>query len=152
MASGTVHTGPYQAGGDQSKVMPASTLQLEAGDAAAAMPVDTTLSGEELYRQGIDALTAQNKQRAMDLFAAAWRKEAEMDPLTRAQLKDKLTLLSQNQKGGSEAVAAQEVPPAMQAVSQEQALLRQKMFREVTTEIAEAERMVNDQRCKLWTD
>jgi general secretion pathway protein D len=96
-----------------------------------------------LYRQGVEALTAQNRQRALDLFAAAWKKEAELDPQMRMQLKDKLTVLTQQQH--TEQVAPQEMPPGVQALSQEQALLRQRMFREVTTEIAESERMVNDQ-------
>jgi general secretion pathway protein D len=141
------HTGPYQATNNATQVMPASNI-IFADDVSAATEgaePDANATGDELYRQGLEALTASNKERALGLFTAAWKKQADMDPQTRGQLKDKLSLLTQE---NVPAVAASEAPSAMQAVSQEQAVLRQKMFREVTTEIAESERMVDSQPTK----
>ncbi len=137
--------GVYQSNMDRSKVQPASNLQFaESSDPTVSVPVDPNMSGDDLYRMGIEALTAQNKKAALEYFSAAWKKQAEMDPALRVQLKDKLTLLNQA-PARPEPIAAGEVPPGVQALNQEQALLRQKMFREVTTEIAESERMVTAQ-------
>ena len=142
-----VQTGVYQPGQDASAVQPAAAqFAIGSGrisDEPNQLGINTDETGESLYRDGLAALTSQNKQRALELFTAAWKKEAEMDPLVRAQLKDKLTALRQND--APPRMSDDQMPPAMAAISQEQALLRQKMFREVTTEIAEAERMVDSE-------
>lgn len=97
-------------------------------------------NGDDLYRSGVAALSAGDRERAIKLFNEAWKYERDMDPLTRAQLKDKLTLLqgnkSQNRSSGGEPVTA------MQELNEEQNLVRQKLWREVTTEIAESEKLV----------
>ncbi len=138
-----VQQGVYQPNVDMSKIQQAGAIQV--GDNfGQPLPgsVDESASADSLYRQGVDALSAGDRAKAQQLFSAAWKKQAELDPQLRTQLKDKLTLLSQKP---AEQAAADPMPVALQAASQEQALLRQKMFREVTTEIAESERMVNDQ-------
>lgn len=93
-------------------------------------------SGEALYEQGLQALTAGNREVALQKFSEAWKQEAQMDPLVRQQLREKLMLLN--------APAARNVGQLPAAagtpVTDEQAVQRQKMFREVTGEMAEAER------------
>jgi general secretion pathway protein D len=93
-------------------------------------------SGEALYEQGLQALTAGNREVALQKFSEAWKQEAQMDPLVRQQLREKLMLLN--------APAARNVGQLPAAagtpVTDEQAAVRQKMFREVTGEMAEAER------------
>ena len=105
-------------------------------------------NGEELYRSGVAALSTGDRERAVKLFNEAWKYERDMEPLTRAQLKDKLTLLQSN-KTPSKPSAGQPIT-AMQELNEEQNLARQKMWREVTTEIAESEKMVEkDPRAAL---
>ena len=53
-------------------------------------------NGEALYRQGLDALSANDRERAISLFKQAWKFERELDVTTRAQLKDKLMLMAAN--------------------------------------------------------
>lgn len=93
-------------------------------------------TGEALYEQGLQALTAGNREVALQKFSEAWKQEAQMDPLVRQQLREKLMLLN--------APAARNVGQLPAAagtpVTDEQAVQRQKMFREVTGEMAEAER------------
>jgi general secretion pathway protein D len=121
---------------DKTQVKPAAAL-LQAGEAT-----KKSGTGEELYRTGVAALSAGDRDQAIKLFNEAWKHEREMDALTRAQLKDKLMLLQGN-KNQSKPSGAEPVT-AMQQLSEEQNLARQKMWREVTTEIAEAEKMVVD--------
>ena len=98
-------------------------------------------NGEDLFRSGVAALAGGDRERAMKLFNEAWKYERDMEPLARAQLKDKLTLMQGNKIPNKP--AAGEPITAMQELNEEQNLARQKLWREVTTEIAEAEKMVN---------
>ncbi len=108
-------------------------------------PADGT-SGEALYKQGIEALTAGNREEAQRLFSQAWKFQDRMEPSIRTQLKDKLMLM-QNNSGSPQPMRLEGGEPvaALQDANSEQNLQRQKLFREVTGEIAEAERMVNVQ-------
>lgn len=93
-------------------------------------------SGEALYEQGLQALTAGNREVALQKFSEAWKQEAQMDPLVRQQLREKLMLLN-----APTARNVGQLPAAAgTSVTDEQAVQRQKMFREVTGEMAESER------------
>ncbi|MEQ1827019.1 MAG: hypothetical protein ABL921_13775 [Pirellula sp.] len=126
---GTVQKGVYQPQSDQSRVAPAS-------GALSSYEKDETAN--DLYQQGLTALSAGNKEAAVRHFKAAWQKQAELDPGTRAQLKDKLTLLQTSSRSGT--------PETLESISpegRENQLKRQKWFAEVTGEIADAERMAS---------
>jgi general secretion pathway protein D len=122
----TVQPSLYQPQADQSRVAPAS------GSLSSYEKEDT---GVDLYQKGLSALSTGNKEAAIGHFKAAWQKQAELDPATRAQLKDKLTLLQTTSRSGSDSLEA--ISPE----GRENQLKRQKWFAEVTGEIADAERM-----------
>ena len=50
-------------------------------------------AGVGLYQQGLRALENQERQAALDFFQQAWQYEAELDPATRGELRDKLPWL-----------------------------------------------------------
>jgi len=135
-AKGNISSGVFQPGSDSTQV----------AQAGATSPSDAPRLGgvgDELYKKGMDELVKGNRQSAIKAFTDAWKYESELDVQTRAQLKDKLMLLQGNVAQAGKAQAAPGSAPAMQEVNQEQAMARQRMWREVTTEIAEAEKMVN---------
>jgi general secretion pathway protein D len=135
-----VRIGVFNPSGDNTKVAQVQgeipVPQLGGGEA----PNLAGGNGEALYRQGLDALSANDRERAISLFKQAWKFERELDVTTRAQLKDKLMLMAANSQ--QQPTGDAEQVPAIENVTQEQRLLQQKMFREVTGEIAEAERGV----------
>lgn len=120
-----VQSGIYQPQNDLTRVAPASGV-LSQYDA------DTT--GEELYQQGITALSAGKKEAALGFFKSAWQKQAGLDPGLRAQLKDKLTQL-QISGGAPESI------DALSTEGRDNQVKRQKWFAEVSGEIADAEKM-----------
>ena len=120
-----VQSGIYQPQNDLTRVAPASGV-LSQYDA------DTT--GEELYQQGITALSAGKKEAALGFFKSAWQKQAGLDPGLRAQLKDKLTQL-QISGGAPESI------DALSTEGRDNQVKRQRWFAEVSGEIADAEKM-----------
>jgi general secretion pathway protein D len=94
-------------------------------------------SGEALYEQGLQALTMGNREVALQKFAEAWKQEGQMDPLVRQQLREKLMLLNAPANRPADQLPA---AGAGTPVTDEQAAMRQKAFREVSGEMAEAER------------
>lgn len=126
--TGGVQSGVYQPQKDNSKVAPASGVLTS---------YDADTSGPELYQQGISALSAGNKDAAMEKFRAAWEKKDQLDPPTLTQLKDKLTLL----QGNSRASGAPESVAALSAEDRDMQIRKQRLFSEVTGEIADAERL-----------
>jgi general secretion pathway protein D len=131
-----ISTAVYQASQDVTQITPAAAQE-------SAKTLQAGNEGETLFRDGLAALTNSDRERAVKLFTEAWKYERDLDPLVRAQLKDKLTLLQGNTKSPAKQNAGEPVS-AIQELTQEQNLARQKMFREVTTEIAESEKMVQD--------
>jgi general secretion pathway protein D len=132
-----VSNGVFQPKQDGTQIKPAAA-QVES-----AAPSSNGL-GESLYRDGLSALSGGDRERAVKLFSEAWKHERELDPAIRAQLKDKLMLLQANTAAANSKPNPSEPVTAIQEMTQEQNLTRQKMFREVSTEIFEAEKMVQD--------
>jgi general secretion pathway protein D len=132
-----VQNGLYQPQADATMVAKASSQQSSAPAEQAASAVE----GAQLYKQGVDALAAGEKDQALQLFKQAWKDEARLDPTTRTQLRDKLTFL---QARPATAPAAEQVPAVPEGNSEE-IQARQRLFREVTGELASAEAMVQDQ-------
>jgi len=96
-------------------------------------------AGERLYRQGLQALENHDRETALQSFRDAWKYEQELDPVVRHQLRDKLMLLT---AGATPATGgAGQEPSPLEAVDAQQQLLRQKLYREITSEQAEAQRL-----------
>jgi general secretion pathway protein D len=128
--SSAVQPGVFQPGMDTSKVAQASS-------SAPGLLQDTELSGQEWYNRGIEALSLGDRDAASGYFSNAWKKQNELDPATRAQLKDKLMYLQTR----SEPEAVSAIPNENREAIQK----KQRLFAEVSGEIADAERLVNDQ-------
>ncbi len=67
----------------------------------------------------------------------AWKREAELDPATRNQLKDKLTLLQPVRTPSTSGTSAAELTPIQKAELESQEKTR-RLYREVTAELANA--------------
>lgn len=128
--SSAVQPGVFQPTLDASKVAPAS------GTVPGAVQ-EPELTGQDWYNRGVEALSLGDKNAASSYFSNAWKKQNELDPSTRAQLKDKLTYLQSRSE--PEAIGA------LPAENREAIQKKQRLFAEVSGEIADAERMVNDQ-------
>ncbi len=115
----------------------ASQLQQASGMSPRGL-VDPDESGQDLYDRGISALSVGNKQAALEYFSAAWKKSADLDPGIRSQLKDKLNMLQASNRTAGEP----ENISALATENRENQLKRQKLFAEVSGEIADSERMV----------
>ena len=126
-----VQPGVFQPTRDISKVAPAS-------NSTPSRLQESELSGQEWYDRGLEALRLGDRDAASGYFSKAWKKQAELDPATRAQLKDKLLYLQSQSRSEPEAVSA--VPNE----SRESIQKKQRLFAEVSGEIADAERMVNE--------
>ena len=102
----------------------------------APRPAADSSAGLQIYREGLRALEAQDRDEALRLFRDAWQYQQEFDPLTRQDLKDKLSLLS---AAGNRPLRE---PSPLEEVNAQQELLRQQLFREISNETKEAEQMV----------
>jgi general secretion pathway protein D len=125
-----VTQGVYRPGADRTRIELAQSGQ--SGPPAPPSP------GMRLYQQGVQALEAQDRQAALQRFREAWQFEAELDPATRQQLKDKLSLLTAPAPNGVE----RQEPSRLQTLDAQQDLLRQKLFREVTSAENEARQIM----------
>ena len=126
-----VQSGVYQPKQDASSVAMASSSQTPG-----VAPVED-LGGAQWYERGVEALTAGDRDGALRSFTNAWKKKEELDANTRVQLKDKLAYLQTRVE--PEAVSA--IPNENREAVQR----KQRLFAEVSGEIADAERLVNDQ-------
>lgn len=122
----SVQNSLFQPKSDSTKVAPASGV---------LSSFDAEVSGQDLYRQGVSELTAGNKKEAMEKFRAAYAKRSDLDQATVSQLKDKLTQLEPRSSGEPESISA------LSAEGRESQIKRQRLFSEVSGEIADAERM-----------
>lgn len=140
-AESMVSSGVYQPNSDPTAIAQASSNSSSQGTAPVAGE-----SGESLFRQGMDALVEGKRDKAQQLFSQAWKYQAQMDPQVRNQLKDKLQLMQA--ANTPQPMNPGEPVTALQEASNEQKAAQQKLFREVTGELAESERMVNDEPLK----
>jgi general secretion pathway protein D len=130
-APGAVQPGLYQPGADPSRMAQASSLSMGPGAIQ-----DQDLTAQDWYARGIDAMALGDRDAAASYFSNAWKKQNELDPATRAQLKDKLMYLQSRDEPES--------INAIPAENREAIQKKQRLFAEVSGEIADAERMVND--------
>ncbi|MBP85394.1 MAG: general secretion pathway protein GspD [Planctomycetaceae bacterium] len=110
--------------------------QVEFPTPGAAPPLPES-AGAQLFREGMRALAAQDRDAALRAFREAWQYQQELDPRTRQELKDKLSLLS-----AASNVRDPREPSALEEVTAQQDLLRQQIFKEVTGETKAAEDMI----------
>lgn len=99
--------------------------------------------GERLYREGLEALSLSEQEKARVKFIEAWKYESQLDPATRQQLKDKLTLMQP-----TKLPAAADVNAPMTAFQKAELESKQKtarLYRELTTELASAEEISKDE-------
>ncbi|MDA1051586.1 MAG: general secretion pathway protein GspD [Planctomycetota bacterium] len=108
--------------------------QAEIPTPALRRPDEST--GLQRYREGLRALEAQDRDAALSLFRDAWQYQQELDPITRQDLKDKLSLLN---AAGNRPLRE---PSPLEEVDAQQELLRQQLFREITNETDEARALV----------
>ncbi|MEZ6133911.1 MAG: hypothetical protein R3C53_03265 [Pirellulaceae bacterium] len=124
-----VTPGVFQPGNDQTRMQPAGS-QVELSVPA---PLSENASGEELYRRGIEMLTAGNREAAYENFLRAWKYKDEMDPAMKSALSDKLTSMQAGSSSRAEVVSPRS------NYSEEQLALMQQLTSEITGEIARAE-------------
>ncbi len=141
-----VAQGVYNPATDTTKTVPASTvpggvLPANAQGSVLARPAGSGESGAgaRLYQEGIQALQAQDRETAMRKFQEAWQYQAELDPETRQQLKDKLTTL--RPIGAAQPLPTGAAPSPLEQVNTQQELLRQKLYREILNEEKAAEQL-----------
>lgn len=136
-----VAQGLYDPARDTTRNAAAQALQpTPAGPPADGVVQEAPLTpGERLYREGLQALESHDRETAMQRFRDAWQYERELDPLTRQQLQDKLALLQA--ASAAPAATPEGAASPLEAVDAKQQLLRQKLYREITSEQAEAQRM-----------
>ncbi len=145
-----VSQGIYNPAKDASRNMAAQALQpsLAGTPTMQRTPPAPATPGDKLFQDGLRALENHDRDTAMKLFHDAWKYESELDPQTRQQLQDKLILLQANTTRPPSATGTE--PSPLEAVDSKQQLLRQKLYREITSEQAEAQRMSeNDPRGAL---
>jgi general secretion pathway protein D len=94
-----------------------------------------------LYQEGIAALQAQNRSLALAKFQEAWKYEANVDPVLRRDLQEKIRLISSGLNRNSGALEASN---PLNQIDVEQQLLRQKLFSEIMAEQKIAEDMTED--------
>jgi general secretion pathway protein D len=104
-------------------------------------------AGVQLYRQGMDSLSRQDRAAALQSFHEAWKYERELPPDIRRQLRDKLSLLSQADQ--PTAPSGRE-PSPLEEVQSAQQLVYQKLYREISAEEQAARKMTaNDPKGAL---
>ena len=93
---------------------------------------------DQVYQQGVKALSAGDTETAREMFKEAWANESQLDPATRSQLKDKLTLLQPKRLPENNEVNPALMTPIQRAELESQERAR-RLFREVTAELANTE-------------
>ncbi len=126
----------YTSDDDSTQVRPAQATEL--GNQLADEPGDSEGEGEAIFRRGLERLASGDNTGARELFVEAWKYEATMDVTTRAQLKEKLTLM-QPKRLPEPLLAgpAAELTPIERAELESQAETR-RVYREITSELAKA--------------
>ena len=111
------------------------------GDTGAPPANGTASRGQQLYQQGLEALSNQDREGALQAFREAWRFAGELDAATRTSLRDKLTSL-QSMAPTAPTRGPGAEPSVLESVDAKQQLLRQQLLREITAEQDGAKRML----------
>lgn len=126
-------------------VAQASGFQMPAGSVPGGMvtPVNALQapgneSGSTLFSEGLDLLSQGDRVGAREKFLEAWKYEAQLPAEVRQQLKDKLTLLQPTTPLPNNGSA---VMSPLDAVDQQQQLERQRLYREISSELGETQKI-----------
>ncbi|MCD0461571.1 general secretion pathway protein GspD [Roseiconus lacunae] len=104
----------------------------------APLPQGNAADPQADYQAGLNALQAGDQETARKYFVEAWKYESQLDLATRNALKDKLTLL-QPKRLPTAAEKAQMT--AIERVDLETKELTQRLYREITAELAKTAEM-----------
>ena len=127
--------------GDQPGATPSGAIaQVQALGAPIANPlpeatIPAGVDPNALYQSGLQALQAGDQQTARQRFVEAWKYEAQLDLATRRALKDKLTLLQPVRMPRTGTETGQS---AIDQADLETRELTQRLYREITAEMATA--------------
>ena len=91
--------------------------------------------GEHLYRMGLEQLTAGHREKAIENFREAWQHRDQMDPVTRSQLRDKLTYLQPVQPNP---LPNGQTPSPLQELTQQQQIALQALQSKLAGEMRAA--------------
>ncbi len=134
-----VQPGVYQPESDKSR-MQAAQATSPTPTLATGTPRQPT-QGERLFQDGMQAFESGNRDEALDLFKQAWKHERQLDPVMRQQLQDKLVLLQSSPQPSLSGLSNRNSggpPSTLEAVNARQQVLRQKLYREIMAEQANA--------------
>jgi len=137
-------SGVVPAGGSSGEGAVVNSIYNPTDDKTQVKPVQglgelvASSDGETLYRRGLETLATGDTAKARELFVEAWKFESTMDLATRAQLKEKLTLLQPMRlpEPGSAAMSADMTP--IQRAEAEAQIETRRIYREITSELATA--------------
>ena len=119
--------------------LPAVDQPLPAADQPAGLPANDP---HQLYQAGIQALQTGDQETARKRFVEAWKYESQLDLTTRRALKDKLTLLQPARLPRTSEVAESSAIDQVDAETRERT---QRLYREITAELAKAAEMKAEQ-------
>lgn len=126
-------SGVAQAGGF---VMP--TAQANGNFVTPVQAIGGEADGSVLFNEGLDLLAKQDRVGAREKFLEAWKYEAQLPAEVRQQLKDKLTLLQPTTPLPDNSGV---VMSPLDAVDQQQQLERQRLYREISSELGETQKI-----------
>ena len=120
-----------------------SQITVASGSASAQFRGNENVSAQArgLYQEGISALRAQDRTLALAKFQEAWKYEANLDPVLRQDLQEKIRLISADMSRSSGAL---EATNPLNQIDAAQQLLRQKLFSEIMAGQKIAEDMTVD--------
>lgn len=105
-------------------------------------PIETSSVALKLIRDGEAALTAGDRETAIEKFTQAWRREGELDARTRQVVKDKLTYLRASAAPRQGVQGASDT--SIENVDAAKKVAYEKMVREVAAERMAAEKLANE--------
>jgi general secretion pathway protein D len=144
-----VAQGVYDPNNDPTRNVPATSQSVLSRPASISVQpgagVQPNVGGglgiaDRLYREGMSALESQDREGALAKFTEAWKFQDQLDPVTRQQLKDKLTFLRAS-IAQPLAVQPGQPPSPLEQVNSQQEVLRQKLVREIANEEKAAEEL-----------
>jgi general secretion pathway protein D len=127
-----VTQGGYDPRRDNTRVRPVQ------GESAVVPGNNNGLKAEKAYQEGIDLLENGEREGALSKFSEAWKFQDQLDPATRQDLKDKLSLLR--------AIPAPSptAPDQAEPIDAEQHLRYQKFLGELAAEKQAAQKLANE--------
>ncbi|WP_231603579.1 type II secretion system protein GspD [Neorhodopirellula pilleata] len=138
-AGGVMPIGPSmiaQTGGNDSAAQYGAIRPVQATESLAS-DNEPASEGEALFNEGMQLLSAGKKTEARAKFVDAWKFESELPIDTRRALQDKLTLLKPSPMPLAGGPAEADLTPIQKAdLAAAQSV--QRLYREVTTELAKA--------------